>query len=312
MQEAVRQVRLMGTIITLTIYHADSEALLEEAEARLRDYEKRFSAHAADSDLMRVNQQAGLQAVTVATDMFELIRIGKEMSLASDGALNIAIGPLMKLWHIGFEDAQVPKQAEIDQVLSLIDPRRIQLDAASQTVYLEVAGMELDLGAVAKGYFADLLKSFFVEQGVEAGIINLGGNVLTIGNSPKNPLGTWNIGIQNPEAPRGDLLALAQVRDQSVVTSGIYERKLVVDGQEYHHIFDSRTGYPVANEIASVTIVSDKSIDGELWTTVLFVHSPERALALIEATPGIEALIITKDLQQYPSTGMRDILHYFS
>ena len=198
------------------------------------------------------------------------------------------------------------------QALQLIDPRRIQLDAASQTVYLEVAGMELDLGAVAKGYFADLLKSFFVEQGVEAGIINLGGNVLTIGNSPKNPLGTWNIGIQNPEAPRGDLLALAQVRDQSVVTSGIYERKLVVDGQEYHHIFDSRTGYPVANEIASVTIVSDKSIDGELWTTVLFVHSPERALALIEATPGIEALIITKDLQQYPSTGMRDILHYFS
>jgi len=312
MQEAVRQVRLMGTIITLTIYHTNSEALLVEAEARLRDYEQRFSAHAADSDLMRVNQQAGLQAVPVATDMFELIRIGKEMSLVSDGALNIAIGPLMKLWHIGFEDAQVPSQAEIEQALQLIDPRRIQLDAASQTVYLEVAGMELDLGAVAKGYFADLLKSFFVEQGVEAGIINLGGNVLTIGNSPKNPLGTWNIGIQNPEAPRGDLLALAQVRDQSVVTSGIYERKLVVDGQEYHHIFDSRTGYPVANEIASVTIVSDKSIDGELWTTVLFVHSPERALALIEATPGIEALIITKDLQQYPSTGMRDILHYFS
>ena len=312
MQEAVRQVRLMGTIITLTIYHADSEALLVEAEARLRDYEQRFSAHAADSDLMRVNQQAGLQAVPVAADMFELIRIGKKMSLASDGALNIAIGPLMKLWHIGFEDAQVPSQAKIEQALQLIDPRRIQLDAASQTVYLEVAGMELDLGAVAKGYFADLLKSFFVEQGVEAGIINLGGNVLTIGNSPKNPLGTWNIGIQNPEAPRGDLLALAQVRDQSVVTSGIYERKLVVDGQEYHHIFDSRTGYPVANEIASVTIVSDKSIDGELWTTVLFVHSPERALALIEATPGIEALIITKDLQQYPSTGMRDILHYFS
>lgn len=312
MQEAVRQVRLMGTIITLTIYHTNSEALLVEAEARLRDYEQRFSAHAADSDLMRVNQQAGLQAVPVAADMFELIRIGKKMSLASDGALNIAIGPLMKLWHIGFEDAQVPSQAEIEQALQLIDPRRIQLDAASQTVYLEVAGMELDLGAVAKGYFADLLKSFFVEQGVEAGIINLGGNVLTIGNSPKNPLGTWNIGIQNPEAPRGDLLALAQVRDQSVVTSGIYERKLVVDGQEYHHIFDSRTGYPVANEIASVTIVSDKSIDGELWTTVLFVHSPERALALIEATPGIEALIITKDLQQYPSTGMRDILHYFS
>ena len=310
MQEVNHQVRLMGTIISLTIYHPEAEALVQEAEVRLRDYEQRFSAHNPQSDLMKLNQQAGIQAVQVAPDMYELIHLGQEMSLKSDWAMNIAIGPLMKLWHIGFKDAQVPSQAEIDQALKLINPERILLDPVAQTVFLEVVGMELDLGAVAKGYFADLLKDFFLDQGVEAGIINLGGNVLTIGRSPKNPEGKWNIGVQNPEKVRGDLLGLVQISDQSVVTSGIYERKLVVEGKEYHHIFDSRTGYPIENPVASVTIVSDQSIDGELWTTVLFAHTPEKALELIEAQAGIEALILTRDLKHYATSGMTPIFHY--
>ena len=309
MQAVNHQIRLMGTIISLSIYHPEAQALLEEAERRLRDYEQRFSAHNAESELMKINQQAGLQAVQVAPDMFDLIRVGKDMSLASDWAMNIAIGPLMKLWHIGFKDAQVPSQAAIDQALGLINPERIQLDPSTLSVFLEEAGMEIDLGAVAKGYFADCLKGFFVEQGVAAGIINLGGNVLTIGRSPKNAAGTWNIGIQNPDATRGDLLGLVQVSDQSVVTSGIYERKLVVDGKEYHHIFDSKTGYPIDNQMASVTIVSDASIDGELWTTVLFAHAPEAAIELIESVPGIEALIFTRDLNHYATSGMAKMFH---
>ncbi len=310
MQEASHQVRLMGTIISLTIYHPNAHALLEEAEVRLRDYEQRFSAHNPQSDLMTINHQAGIKPVQVASDMFELIQVGKEMSVRSEWAMNIAIGPLMKLWHIGFKDAQVPNQTEIDNTLKLINPERIQLDPKKQTVFLEEAGMELDLGAVAKGYFADKLKEFFVEQGVKAGIINLGGNVLTMGRSPKNPQGTWNIGVQNPDATRGDLLGLVQVTDQSVVTSGIYERKLVVEGKEYHHIFDSKTGYPIANEIASVTIVSTESIDGELWTTVLFTHTPEKAIELVEELPGIEALILTRDLTPYATSGIPPIFHY--
>ena len=151
MQAVNHQIRLMGTIISLSIYHPEAQALLEEAERRLRDYEQRFSAHNAESELMKINQQAGLQAVQVAPDMFDLIRVGKDMSLASDWAMNIAIGPLMKLWHIGFKDAQVPSQAAIDQALGLINPERIQLDPSTLSVFLEEAGMEIDLGAVAKG-----------------------------------------------------------------------------------------------------------------------------------------------------------------
>ena len=285
----------MGTRISLSIVHPEAENLLEKASHMLADYEARFSANNSKSALMMVNQQAGIQPVHVDSDLYDLIQFGKKYSLSSNLALNITIGPLVKLWKIGFTDAHVPEQKEIEEKLKLIDPTDIKLDADKRTVYLTKKGMELDLGALAKGYFADKLKSFFQNEGVQSGLVDLGGNVLTIGENPKYEDGYWHVGIQKPSPVRGDLVGVVLVKDKSVVTSGIYERSLKVDGKKYHHIFDSTTGYPIENELASVTIVSDESIDGELWTTLLFMFSPTAAIQYIDSIPGIEALIITKD-----------------
>lgn len=285
----------MGTRISLSIVHPESEKLLEKASHMLADYEARFSANNPKSVLMIVNQQAGIQPVHVDSDLYELIQIGKEYSLSSNLALNITIGPLVKLWKIGFTGARLPDQKEIEERIKLIDPTEIELDADKRTVYLTKKGMELDLGALAKGYFADKLKLFFQKEGVQSGIVDLGGNVLTIGKNPKYKDGYWRVGIQKPSLVRGDLIGAVLVKDKSVVTSGIYERSLKVGEKEYHHIFDSTTGYPIENELASVTIVSDESIDGELWTTLLFMFSPDAAIQYIDNTPGIEALIIIKD-----------------
>ena len=285
----------MGTRISLSIVHPEAENLLEKASHMLADYEARFSANNSKSALMIVNQQAGIQPVHVDSDLYDLIQFGKKYSLSSNLALNITIGPLVKLWKIGFTDAHVPEQKEIEEKLKLIDPIDIKLDADKRTVYLTKKGMELDLGALAKGYFADKLKSFFQNEGVQSGLVDLGGNVLTIGENPKYEDGYWRVGIQKPSPVRGDLVGAVLVKDKSVVTSGIYERSLKVDGKKYHHIFDSTTGYPIENELASVTIVSDESIDGELWTTLLFMFSPTAAIQYIDSIPGIEALIITKD-----------------
>lgn len=285
----------MGTRISLSIVHPEAENLLEKASHMLADYEARFSANNSKSALMMVNQQAGIQPVHVDSDLYDLIQFGKKYSLSSNLALNITIGPLVKLWKIGFTDAHVPEQKEIEEKLKLIDPTDIKLDADKRTVYLTKKGMELDLGALAKGYFADKLKSFFQNEGVQSGLVDLGGNVLTIGENPKYEDGYWRVGIQKPSPVRGDLVGVVLVKDKSVVTSGIYERSLKVDGKKYHHIFDSTTGYPIENGLASVTIVSDESIDGELWTTLLFMFSPTAAIQYIDSIPGIEALIITKD-----------------
>ena len=152
--------------------------------------------------------------------------------------------------------------------------------------------MEIDLGAIAKGYFADQLKDYFVEQGVESGIIDLGGNVVTIGHPLEK---AWTVGVQSPEKSRGNILGFIEIHNQSVVTSGIYERHFYKDDKLYHHILDSKTGYPVENDIASVTIVSDQSLDGEIWSTICFFTTAEQTIALLNEINGIDALVIKKN-----------------
>ncbi|WP_320165351.1 FAD:protein FMN transferase [uncultured Trichococcus sp.] len=295
MNEAKRTIYLMGTVIQLWIQHPDPEIILENAENRLRDYEKRFSANDKNSDLMKINTQAGKAPVTVDKDLFELIKLGKMHSLPDDSALNITIGPLIQLWRIGFEDAQRPSEQEIKQKLKLVQPESIILDEENNTVYLEKPGMAIDLGALAKGYFADKILEYFVSEGVRAALIDLGGNVVTYGEAPQREDGYWRIGIQHPMQPRGKFVLALKSKNQSIVTSGIYERTFTMDGKTYHHIFDSRTGYPLETDIASITVVSDKSVDGEIWTTRLFAQKPEQVIASLNSLEGFSGIVITKD-----------------
>ena len=285
--------RLMGTTITVSILHPQADKLLTRCFELLRSYEHRFSANDASSELMEVNHQAGISAVQVHPDLFELISLGTRHSQAKNSHLNIAIGPLVQTWRIGFSDARRPSQEEIDQSLNKIDPKQIQLDTEKQAVFLKRPGMKIDLGALAKGYSADLIATFLKSQGVEDALIDLGGNILTVGQNPikKQP---WRIGIQNPVEPRGHHILALSIENKSVVTSGIYERHLEVDGQSFHHIFDGTTGYPVETELASITIISDRSVDGEIWTTRLFGESATSILNIVESLPGIDTLLVSQ------------------
>ncbi len=304
MQSASHSLRLMGASITLTIFHEDAQNLLLQSEQLLHLYKNRFSANDIDSELMEINLQAGKKAVQVHPDLFELIELGKKHSIAANSHLNIAIGPLVQTWRIGFSDAKLPSKEEIQTLLQITNPEEIVLDNSKQEVYLSKVGMRIDLGALAKGYIADKLKDFLVEQGVQSGIINLGGNILTIGENPtyQRP---WRIGIQNPILDRGEHLAVIAVSDASVVTSGIYERQLVVDGKTYHHIFDRKTGYPMETEVASLTIVAEKSVDCEIWTTRLFGQNPNDIIEEIEQQPELEAFVITKNQKMMYTSGIQ-------
>ena len=303
MQSASHSLRLMGASITLTIFYENAQKLLLQSEQLLHLYKNRFSANDADSELMEINLQAGKKAVQVHPELFELIELGKKHSIATNSHLNIAIGPLVQTWRIGFSDAKLPSEEEIQRLLKITNPEDIILDESKQEVYLSKVGMRIDLGALAKGYIADKLKEFLVEQGVQSGIIDLGGNILTIGENPtyQRP---WRIGIQNPLLDRGEHVAVIAVSDASVVTSGIYERQLVVDGKTYHHIFDRTTGYPMETEVASITIVAEKSVDCEIWTTRLFGQNPYDIIEEIEQQPGLEAFVITKNQKMMYTSGI--------
>lgn len=302
-----RTLHLMGTIIRLQVEAAQPEPLLEAASAQLVDYEKRFSANDDQSELMQVNHQAGQQPVEVDSELYELIKIGKAQSVAPGSFLNIAIGPLIQEWRVGFSDAKMPTDEQIKTALQLIDPTKIELDDAKQSVFLQVAGMAIDLGGLAKGYFADKIIAYFKQHSAKSGLIDLGGNVLTFGPAPTHEDGQWRIGIQNPFLPRGNYVTVLDTQNQSVVTSGIYERKFQWQGKTYHHIFDSQTGYPSETDLASLTIVSDQSLTGEIWTTRLFGQNAAAAIATINQQPDIEGIAITDEGKIAFSQGLQSL-----
>lgn len=308
MQQKKTSIRMMGTIIDLMVEHHSPDAVLAEATKRLRIYEQRFSANDPKSELMQVNQLAGKEPLVVHPELFHLIKLGKYHSTAPGSRLNIAIGPLVQTWRIGFADAKVPSAEEIHRLLQITDPNKILLSDKDQSVFLQEDGMSIDLGALAKGYISDLLVAYFKGIGVSSALINLGGNVVVLGPSKNREDHRWSIGIQNPLLPRAHYSAVLKLLDQSAVTSGIYERHLEAQGKHYHHILDPKTGYPAETDVISLTIVSDDSVDGEIWTTRLFGQTATTILAALDQSEEINGILITKDGSLICSRGLENRL----
>ena len=297
--------KMMGTVIDIMIESEKPNQHIEKVIQLLNVYKNRFSANDDDSELAQINQYAGVQPVTVHPDLFELVAIGKKNSIEKPSNLNIAIGPLVQSWRIGFDDATVPDSSQIKEALKLSNPAEIILDSANQAVFLSQKGMKIDLGALAKGYIADKVIAYLKSEKVQSAMINLGGNVLITGDNPKRDNGIWNIGIQHPQKKRGENIGILKISDKSVVTSGIYERHLRVGNKDYHHIFDQKTGYPIETDLASLTIVSKHSLDCEIWTSRLFGLPLVDIIMTINATPYIEGILITRDKRIAVTDGLK-------
>lgn len=308
-QEGSRSIRMMGTKIDLNVTVRENPIFVLDAIVELlKKYEHRFSANSDTSELMTINKNAGIAPVVVHPELFELIQIGREHSLAKNSLLNIAIGPLIQTWRIGFDDAKVPADEDIQSLLAITNPQDITLDDTKKAVYLTKKGMKIDLGALAKGYIADRIIDYLGEINAQSALINLGGNLVTFGPQMKRDDLLWRIGIQNPIETRGQSQIILKVPNKSVVTSGIYERNLIDNGQTFHHIFNPDTGYPVATDLASLTIISDLSVDGEIWTTRLFGQTPHEILTMVSKTPHIECLLISQDGEINYSDGLQKYL----
>ena len=255
----------------------------------IKQYEDLLTVNRAHSQVMDINHAAGQHPVIVSRPVFELIRCAKAASLLKDSAFNLAIGPLVKRWKIGFRGDSVPPADDIAALLAITRPEDVILDEAQSSVFLARAGMEIDLGAIAKGYIADRVRDYLHKEGTERGLINLGGNIQTLGS----PEGGWSVGLKKPFVSDA-LIGAMTVENRSVVTSGTYERFFEQNGKRYHHILDPRTGYPLDNALDSVTIVSKESIDGDIWTTLMYGMGIEKGCAVLRSRPDIEAIFVTK------------------
>lgn len=287
---------LMGSPILLKLFE-HNESLATLVFRLIKQQENRLTVNRAHSEVMDVNHAAGSHPVTVSPSVFNLIKRAKAVSLLDDSCFNLAIGPLVKRWKIGFKGDSVPPADELQALLRLTNPADVILNEQQRSVFLAKAGMEIDLGAIAKGYIADLVRDLLHQHATRHALINLGGNVQTLGVPQDSALDAWSVGLKKPFSAPDDLIGVINVNNKSVVTSGIYERYFELNGRCYHHILDPKTGYPRDNELLSVTIISDDSIDGDIYTTLLYGMGVEKGVAYLSDKPGIEAIFVTRDRQ---------------
>lgn len=291
------------TVITITLYNSAYEEQLAHCFVMAEEYENLFSAQKEGSEIYTLNHSKG-EAVTVSAETIALLQKGIYYSALSEGRFDLTVGSLSSLWDFSEEsEHKIPSSGEISDALATVDYRSLVIDEASSTARLTNPSAAVDLGGIAKGYIADQMKAYLLSEGITSGLINLGGNVLAVG--PKDgDVSTYSIAIQDPFSSSGEAIASVKITDQSVVTSGTYQRYFDVDGKRYHHILDLSTGYPSDNGLSSVTIIADESLLCDALSTTVFLMGLSDGLSYVESLDGVEAIFITEDGAIQTTSGM--------
>ena len=284
----------LNTAVKITVYDSKDEEMLEEVLKLCDKYERIFSRTREDSELYQLNhgmlpKEDGWYILS--DELAELIGQGLYYSELSGGAFDITIEPLSSLWDFHSEEKIVPDAQTLAEAQRLVGYEKVEL--RDNRIRFAEEGMGLELGAIAKGYIADKMKEYLVTEGVGSAIIDLGGNVLCVGGRTDG--GHFRVGIHKPFAKRSETVETVEITDQSVVSSGIYERYFEKDGEFYHHILNPKDGYPYDNGLTSVTIISEHSVEGDALSTSCFALGLEKGMELIDSLPDVQAVFITKD-----------------
>ncbi len=274
----------MDTIITQMVY-AENDSILKENEQLLRDIENKMSKTIETSDIGRLNAGGETE---LATQTADVLKTSLEAARDTNGAFSPALGSVMAAWGFGTENTRVPSSEELQALLAVADYRRVTLDGTTA----DAGGTTIDLGGAVKGYALDRLALNFSQNDVSSAIISLGGSIYATGKKPDG--GSYKIGIRDPEGSENDYMAVLTLDTKFVSTSGTYERGFVENGKYYHHIIDPKTGAPVENGLAAVSVVCDSGILSDIYSTALFVMGPEAGVPFAEQH-GVDALFLTDD-----------------
>ena len=304
----------LGTVVSIRIYGARDNAvedIVADQFAYLRALEQRMSTSEqsySTSELLEVNRAAGTGAFTVTAESMDILSAAIELTSLTEGNFNVAIWPLSRLWDFELleEEERLPQQSVIRSALERIDYSIVQLDEQNRTVLLPHSGMGLDVGGIAKGWAAEHIADNLRSHTIETAIIDIGGNIVTVGS--KHDDSPWTIGIQKPDAPQGSLLGVIDIiGGQAIVTSGDYERYYEFNGERYHHIIDPNTGYPVRNMLRSVTVVARDPIVADALSTALFVMGIDAGYRFARDRDNVEALFVTRDRRIIATAGIQDM-----
>ncbi|MCL1975286.1 MAG: FAD:protein FMN transferase [Firmicutes bacterium] len=298
---------LLDTVCTVTVYdEADKEWLKAVLDLCAR-YEALFSRTIEGSDIWRINNAKGAPVV-VEEKTAELLQAGLDFSAFSGGFFDITVGRLCALWDFG-GNPSVPAAENLAEALATVDYRQVSISGT--TVQLANDKTWLDVGGIAKGYIADQLAHFLKENGVKRALIDLGGNIVTVGRKPDGR--PWHIGVEQPFSEHSELIGSLNVAEASVVTSGIYERQFIENNILYHHILDPVNGMPAESDVISATIISKSSAIGDALSTIVILVGSENAIPLLENNSDLQGAIFmlkSGELLQYGKVDFSSALDY--
>lgn len=295
-----REVYAMDTVMTLEACGQNADAALDEAVAEIERLDALWSIASSDGEIARLNAE---KQITASADTLALLTRAKEISAATDGLFSTTIAPLMEAWGFTSGDYRVPDEAELSALLAHVDDEEIAISDSTVTI---PADAKVDLGGIAKGFTSARVMEIFRENGVESGILSLGGNVQALGTKPDGSL--WRVGLQDPADERA-LFATLELADKAVITSGAYERNFEQNGITYHHIIDPRTGYPAESGLSSVTIVSDDGTLADGLSTALFIMGKEAAVEFWRSRrDDFDMVLLADDGAVTVSAGIADAL----
>jgi thiamine biosynthesis lipoprotein len=286
-----RQARyIMGTVVEIVVATTDkqmADRAMADGFQALQQVDQRMSVYRPHSDLSRINRRAAHTWVHVDSYLLSVTAEALRMSRLSDGALDVTILPLMRLWGFVQQAGRSPTEAELQATLSRVDYRHVHLDLSRGTIHFSRAGVELDLGGIAKGFAVDQAVAALLAHGANHALVNAGGDLFALGTATSES--AWVVDIQHPH--RADRsLATLEVHNRSVATSGHYEKYFEQYGKRYCHLIDPRTGYPV-EDVASVTVLAETAMQADAISTAAFVLGPDKGFALIERLPNVEGMM---------------------
>lgn len=282
----------MGTIFRVVLYAPDEGSAKKAADAafaRIVQLDGIMSDYKPASELMQLCKKAGMGPVEVSADLFKVLEKAEEIAKATDGAFDVSISPVVKLWRKARRTRMLPDAEELKKALEKVDFRKIKLDSMRRTVQLLLVGMLLDLGGIGKGYAADCALEVLRMQGFNRASVAAGGDIV-VGDAPPGEKG-WKVGIaplKNPEAPPTHWLLLANA---AVSTSGDSEQYVEIDGKRYSHVIDPKTGLGLSGR-RSVSIIAANGLTVDGWDTALSVFDQEKALKILESRPELAGLLI--------------------